>query len=143
MHALTLNNINLRPGDAAIHSENIRSFLNMAELLTSIGCAVEELEPVVERTHGWTVPLSQYNVRFPEGATHLKRPKEASSIYTASGHKKKGAKAETPTMSMDQRKGQVLVRGDGECDYVVTYYKQQGLSPRYISSQVHAVEKEE
>jgi hypothetical protein len=134
---ISISEIHMTQGDAWVQGESMRGFADTRHLLETLGCKVEEAETKVFTQGTTTVPLAMFNVEFPEGSKHIKRPKEVD--YRRSLRSRR--QAENKKFSLQRRKGQILIPGD-ESDFVVTYYKQEGESPKYFDRGAHEVEKD-
>lgn len=136
---ITLTQISFQKGDAFIQGDGEPTRFNSTEeLLRHLGCKVEERPPVIFKCQDWKVPIQYYNVEFPEGSAHLKRPRAGSSLYTASGRRKKNP---PKNPKPPDPKGMICIPGD-DCDYVVTYYEAKGESPHKLVPIIQEVEKE-
>ena len=142
-YPLRLLDIHIGAGWAFIQGETTRSFSDLEALLTHIGCKVEKHRVEVTKVSDTQVAHQKYNVEFPAGSYHTKHPKDTSNTRTASGRRRRGAKAEDVkkvTWSLNARKGQIVVPG-AETDYIVTYYQKSETTPELFDRGVHEVEK--
>jgi hypothetical protein len=136
-----LGPIHISKGEAWIMGEKNQSFSGMEALLKHLGCEVEVLEPEVYESTDCKVTLPMFKVIFPASSKITKFPKDhMDSRYTADGNLRKGKK-KNRRLSLEDRKGQILIPGDAS-DHIVTWYRKAGYSPELFDRGVHEVEKD-